>query len=260
VNISAGAKTGFSAVVTGIVVGITLIALTPLLYHLPQATLAAVIIMAVINLVKIDPIKHAWKVQRHDAVVAVVTFLLTMVWAPHLDKGIMVGVISSLGLFLYRSMAPRVAVLSRDPDGTLRDAEVRKLQTCRNISLIRFDGPLYFANTGYFEDKIMERVAVKPELKFVIIDAEGINEIDATGEEMLHNLIGRLKEAGVELIIARAKKQVWDTFERTNLLDRLGRDHMFALRTQAFNYAWDRLGDNHAETCPLRVPQPVEIT
>ena len=258
VNISAGAKTGFSAVVTGLVVGITLIALTPLLYHLPQATLAAVIIMAVINLVKIDPIRHAWKVQRHDAVVAVVTFVLTMVWAPHLDKGIMVGVISSLGLFLYRTMAPRVAVLSRDPDGTLRDAEVRKLQTCRNISLIRFDGPLYFANTGYFEDKIMERVALKPDLKFIIIDAEGINEIDATGEEMLHNLIGRLKEAGVELIIARAKKQLWDTFERTKLIERLGRDHMFALRTQAFNYAWDRLGDNHAETCPLRVPQPAE--
>jgi SulP family sulfate permease len=258
VNISAGAKTGFSSVVTGLVVGLTLIALTPLLYHLPQATLAAVIIMAVINLVKVDPVRHAWKVQRHDAVVAVVTFVLTMVWAPQLDKGIMVGVISSLGLFLYRTMAPRVAVLSRDPDGTLRDADVRKLQTCRNISLIRFDGSLYFANTGYFEDRIMERVAGKPDLRFVIIDAEGINEIDATGEEMLHNLIGRLKEAGVELIIARAKKQLWDTFERTGLLDRLGRDHMFALRTQAFHYAWDRLGDNHAETCPLRVPQPVE--
>jgi SulP family sulfate permease len=258
VNISAGAKTGFSAVVTGLVVAVTLIALTPLLYHLPQATLASVIIMAVINLVKVGPIRHAWKVQRHDAVVSVVTFVLTIVWAPHLDKGIMVGVILSLMLFLYRSMSPRVAVLSRDPDGTLRDADVRKLQTCRNISLIRFDGPLYFANTGYFEDKVLERVALKPDLKFVIIDAEGINEIDATGEEMLHSLTGRLREAGIELIIARAKKQLWDTFERTNLMERLGRDHVFALRTQAFNYAWDRLGDNHAETCPLRVARPME--
>jgi len=256
VNLSAGARTGFSAVVTGIAVGITLIALTPLLYHLPEATLAAVIIMAVTNLVKVDPIRQAWKVQRHDAVVAVVTFVLTMVWAPHLDKGIIVGVITSLGLFLYRTMSPRVVVLSRDPDGTLRDADMRKLQTCRNIAVIRFDGPLYFANTGYFEDKIMERVAFKPELKFVIIDAEGINEVDATGEEMLHNLIGRLQAAGVELIIARAKQQLQDTFERTRLIERLGRDHMFALRTQAFNYAWERLGDNHAETCPLRVPQP----
>jgi SulP family sulfate permease len=228
------------------------------LYHLPQATLAAVIIMAVINLVKIEPIKHAWKVQRHDAAVSLITFVLTIIWAPHLDKGIMVGVLLSLALFLYRSMAPRIAVLSRDPDGSLRDAEVRKLETCRNISLIRFDGSLYFANTGYFEDKILERVALKPDLKFVIIDAEGINSIDATGEEMLSMLTERLREAGVELIFARAKKQLWDTFERTGLMDKLGRDHMFALRTQAFNYAWDKLGDNHAETCPLRVPQPLE--
>jgi SulP family sulfate permease len=258
VNFSAGAKTGFSAVVTGTVVGITLLWLTPLLYHLPQATLASVIIMAVVNLVKIEPIKHAWMVERQDAAVAIITFMLTIIWAPHLDKGIAVGVILSLMLFLYRSMAPRVAVLSRDPDGSLRDAEVRNLQTCRNISLIRFDGSLYFANTGYFEDKILERVAMKPDLKFVIIDAEGINSIDATGEEMLSNLIDRLKDAGVELIFARAKKQLWDTFDRTHLMDKLGRDHMFALRTQAFNYVWNRLGDNHAETCPLRVPQPLE--
>jgi len=258
VNISVGAKTGFSAVVTGAVVGITLLWLTPLLYHLPQATLAAVIIMAVINLVKIEPVKHAWKVQRHDAAVSIITFVLTIIWAPHLDKGIMVGVLLSLALFLYRTMAPRIAVLSRDPDGSLRDAEVRRLETCRNISLIRFDGSLYFANTGYFEDKILERVALKPDLQFVIIDAEGINSIDSTGEEMLGMLIERLREAGVELIFARAKKQLWDTFDRTGLMEKLGRDHMFALRTQAFNYAWDKLGDNHAETCPLRVPHPME--
>ena len=70
--------------------------------------------------------------------------------------------------------------------------------------------------------------------------------------------VGRLKEVGVELLIARAKKQLWDTFERTNLMERLGRDHVFALRTQAFNYAWDKLGDIHAETCPLRVPCPLQ--
>jgi len=258
VNINAGAITGFSAVVTGVVVGITLLFLTPLLYHLPQATLAAVIIMAVINLVKIDPIKYAWKVQRHDGVVAIITFALTLVWAPHLDKGIMAGVMLSLMLFLYRSMKPRVAALSRAPDGTLRDAEINKLETCRNIAVIRFDGSLYFANTGYFEDKVLERVALKPDLKFVIIDAEGINEIDATGEEMLHHLWEQLKEAGVDLLVARAKKQVWDVFRRTGLIEKVGADHFFALRTHAFNYAWDKLGDNHADTCPLKMATMAE--
>ena len=152
VNISAGARTGFSSVVTGSVVAITLLFLTPLLYHLPQATLAAVIIMAVINLVKIEPIRHAMKVQPQDGWVAIITFALTLILAPHLEKSIIVGVLLSLGLFLFRTMRPRISVLSRDPDGTLRDAKVRQLATCENISLIRFDGPLFFANTGYFND------------------------------------------------------------------------------------------------------------
>ena len=147
----------------------------------------------------------------------------------------------------------RIEIEADTTKGTLRDADIHKLETCRNIALIRFDGSLYFANTCYFEDKVLERAALKPDLKYVIIDAEGINEIDATGEEMLHHLAERLGETGVELLIARAKKQVWDVLSRTGFIDKIGEDHMFALRTQAFNDAWDKLGDNHAETCPLRL-------
>jgi SulP family sulfate permease len=257
VNINAGAVTGFSAVVTGLAVGATLLFLTPLLYHLPQATLAAVIMMAVINLVKIEPIIYAWRVQPHDGIVAIVTFGLTLIVAPHLETGIVTGVLLSLGLFLFRTMRPRISLLSRDPDGTLRDAEVRQLATCDNISVIRFDGPLFFANTGYFSDTILDRVARKPDLKFVIIDAEGINEIDATGEEMLHELDKRLQSLGIELLIARAKKQIMDILNRTGFVESMGRDRFFRLRTHAFEYAWAKLGDNHAETCPLKVPQPL---
>lgn len=257
VNISAGAVTGFSSVVTGAVVGITLLFLTPLLYHLPQATLAAVIMMAVINLVKIRPIIDAWKVQPHDGIVAVVTFLLTLIVAPHLETGIVVGVILSLGLFLFRTMRPRISVLSRDLDGTLRDADIQKLDTCDNISVIRFDGPLYFANTGYFVDTILDRVAKKPDLKYVVIDAEGINEVDATGEEMLHELVTRLESLGIELLMARAKKQIMDIFRRSGFLDHLGKDKFFRLRTHAFNYAWGNLEEGHKEICPLHVAQPL---
>lgn len=257
VNISAGAITGFSAVVTGVVVGVTLLFLTPLLYHLPQATLAAVIMMAVVNLVKIEPIIYAWRVQPHDGLVAVVTFLLTLIVAPHLETGIVVGVILSLVLFLYRTMRPRISVLSRDEDGTLRDAEVRKLATCDNISVIRFDGPLYFANTGYFVDTILDRVAKKPELRFVIVDAEGINEIDATGEEMLHELIKRLDSVEIEFLVARAKKQIMDILRRSGFIEDLGKEKFFRLRSHAFKYAWDKLGDDHAETCPLKIARPL---
>jgi SulP family sulfate permease len=257
VNINAGAVTGFSAVVTGLAVGATLLFLTPLLYHLPQATLAAVIMMAVINLVKIEPIIYAWRVQPHDGIVAIVTFGLTLIVAPHLETGIVTGVILSLGLFLFRTMRPRISILSRDPDGTLRDAEVRKLATCDNISVIRFDGPLFFANTGYFNDTVLDRVALKPDLKFVIIDAEGINEIDATGEEMLHELDKRLQSLGIELLMARAKKQIMDILRRTGFVEAMGTERFFRLRTRAFEYAWSKLDENHAETCPLKVAKPL---
>ncbi|MCU7890780.1 MAG: sulfate permease [Candidatus Thiodiazotropha sp. (ex Ustalcina ferruginea)] len=255
VNINAGAITGFSSVVTGLVVAITLIFLTPLLYHLPQATLAAVIIMAVINLIKVEPIIHAWKAQPHDAVVAVITFVLTLLFAPHLDKGIIVGVLLSLGLFLWRTMRPRFAQLSRYKDGTMRDIRVRHLDTSPVISVVRFDGSLYFASAGYFETKILGVVAANPELKYIILDAEGINQIDATGEEVLHHLWERLQAQGITLIIARMKKQFMDTIRRTGLKEKMGEPTFHSRIGLALNHVWEQLGDSYdRENCPLRSP------
>jgi SulP family sulfate permease len=260
VNISAGAVTGFSSIVTGVVVGITLLWLTPLLWHLPQATLAAVIIMAVVNLVKIEPIIHAWKAQPHDGAVAVITFVLTLVYAPHLDKGIIIGVVLSLGLFIVRSMRPRVALLSRYKDGTMRDIEINpELETSEYISLIRFDGSLYFANASFFESKVLEAVADNPKLRFIIVDAEGINQMDASGEEVLHHLTERLEKNGIQLIIARMKRQFVQTIKRTGLLEKIGEDQIFSRITYALEFAWEQLelemGDAYdRNTCPLKQP------
>ena len=258
VNINAGALTGFSSIVTGLVVALTLIFLTPLLYHLPQATLAAVIIMAVINLIKIEPIIHAWKAQPHDAVVAVVTFVLTLAFAPHLDRGIIIGVLLSLGLFLWRTMRPRFAQLSRYDDGTMRDIRVHNLTTSSQISVVRFDGSLYFASAGYFETKMLGIVAEYPDLKYIILDGEGINQIDATGEEVLHHLWERLQAQGITLVVARMKKQFMDTIRRTGLREKMG-DTFFSRIGLALNYVWNQLGDSYdREHCPLRVPPGVD--
>ncbi|MBI5462779.1 MAG: sulfate permease [Gammaproteobacteria bacterium] len=258
VNFSAGAMTGFSSVVTGLMVAITLLFLTPLLYNLPQATLAAIIVMAVANLVKIEPIKHAMKVQKHDGVIAIIAFALTLVVAPHLEKAIIAGVVLSLGLYLYRTMRPRFAELSLHADGTLRDADVHKLPRCETISVLRFDGSLYFANTGYFEDQVLANMTRKPKLKYVIVDAEGINEIDATGEEMLHVLAHRLKAAGIQLMFARAKKQLMDIFHATHFVEHLGAQHFFRTRTDAIQYARTQLGDQAAGDTPLLKGMQIE--
>ncbi len=243
VNFASGALTGFSSVVTGLLVALTLLFLTPLLYHLPQATLAAVIIMAVVNLIKVAPIKHAWKVEPHDGVVAVVTFVATLAFAPHLDKGILLGVVLSLGLFLYRTMSPALVEVARDADGTMRDAASHSLKTSDSVAVYRFDGDLYFANTGYLEGKLLNNVAKKPGLKVLILDMESIDQVDSTGEEMLEKLADRLKFAGIEFYIARTKLRVYEAFQRSGLAKHIGEERFFRERKYAINYAKEQFGD-----------------
>ena len=243
VNFAADARTGFSSIVTGVLVGVTLLYLTPLLYHLPQATLAAVIVMAVVNLVKVKPIIHAWKVHRHDGAVAVIVFVVTLVFAPHLEKGIMIGVLLSLGLFLYRTMTPKFVEVVRHADGTLRDAARFNLKKSDTLSIFRFDGPLYFANSGYLEGKILNSIADKPATKVVILDLEAVDEVDATGEETLGRIAEQLNAVGIEFYIARSKVNVFNALSRSGLVEKIGKERFFRERTEASLYAKEKLGD-----------------
>jgi SulP family sulfate permease len=242
VNISAGAVTGFSSVVTGLVVGITLLFLTPLLYHLPQATLAAVIITAVINLIKFNPIKYAWKVQKHDAIISVITFLVTLLLAPELEMGIIVGIILSLGSYCYRSMRPRVICLSKNKQGVFRNSDENNIPKCCSISVMRFDGPLIFTNAGHFENEVIERVATKPELRYFIIDAIAINEIDASGQDMLNSLSSRLYDQNIKLYFARVHKPIIKIFTDTGYSTGQWKTHFHRTIDDAIENAWSDLG------------------
>jgi SulP family sulfate permease len=244
VNMNAGAKTGMSSVYTAVFVLLTLLFLTPLLYHLPQAVLAAVIIMAVAGLVNIEGIKHAWHANKHDGIASVVTFVATLAFAPHLDNGIMVGAGLALGLYLFRTMKPRVAQLGRFKDGTLRDIKVNPgIPTSEHVVAMRFDGQLYFANVAYFEDTILESLADHPNAKFFLVVGDGINQLDASGEEVIHHLVERLRSVGVELVFSGLKKQVIDVMRATGLFDLITQAHIFATEDQALNAIYERLGD-----------------
>ena len=103
--------------------------------------------------------------------------------------------------------------------------------------------------------KVLEVVAANPELKYIIVDAAGINQLDATGEEVLYQLAELLRANGIELLVAQMKKQFMDTIRRTNVIEKLGEDHFFSRVQFALNYAWDQLGDEYdRNTCPLRLP------
>lgn len=248
VNQNSGAKTGMSSVITALFVLLTLLFLTPLLYHLPQAVLAAIIIMAVIGLVNFKAVKHAWQASKHDGIAAVVTFIATLAFAPHLDSGIMVGAGLALGLYLYRTMSPRVAILGRYKDGTLRDLKVNPdLPTSKHVVAIRFDGSLYFANVSYFEDAVLEAVSNHPDTKYVLVVGDAINQLDASGEEVIHHLVDRLKSTGITLVFSGLKKQVLDVMRATGLFDAIGQDKLFATEDQAIATIYERMGENAAD-------------
>jgi SulP family sulfate permease len=258
VNLSAGALSGFASVVTSIVVITTLLFLTPLMYHLPEATLAAVIMMAVANLVKVQPIIHAWKVVRRDALVAIATFTITLVAAPHLDVGIIAGVGLSLVAYLATTMRPRVAVLARHPDGSLRDAAQHGLSSCDTVLVIRFDGRLYFANTSHFEDRLIAELAERPQVRAVVIAAAGINSIDSTGEEVLGHLVERLESQGARVVFMGLRHRIQKVLERTGVAGRLGAERFVGDEQAALELA-RRLAGCEAQrcaTCPLAPKAP----
>jgi SulP family sulfate permease len=258
VNLNAGARTGMSSVFAGLIVLVTLLFLTPLLYHLPQAVLAAVIMMAVIGLVNFKAIKHAWHTHKHDGIASVVTFVATLAFAPHLDNGIVVGAGLAIILYLYRTMSPRVAILGRYSDGTLRDAKVNNLPVSEYIIAIRYDGSLYFANVPYFEDTILEAVSASPCAKHLLIVSEGINQLDASGEEVIHHVVERLRSNGIRVVFSGLKKQVIDVMRNSGLFDYVRQENIFADEDKALDsiYAEVLEVDPNAQ-CRLMKPQHI---
>jgi SulP family sulfate permease len=257
INLQAGAKTGFAMVFNGLFVGVTLLFLTPFLYHLPKATLAVIILLAVTSLITPKALKHTWLASRADGFVALATFLLTLIAAPHLDKGILFGAALAILLYLYRTMKPRVAILGRCADGTLRDIKVNpSLVTSRHVIALRFDGALYFANVSHFEDAVLEAVASYQEAKYLLVVGNGINRIDASGEEVVHHLVERLRETGVEVVFSGLKKQILDVMRATGLFGLIGAENIFPTENKALAHIYEHLGAAAADDmlCP---PAPV---
>lgn len=254
VNFDAGAVTGFSSVVTGLVVAVFLLALTPLLYHLPVASLAAVIIASVVSIIQFKPLIHAWRVQRHDGLVAVITFTLTLLLAPHLEIGIMIGVALSLLLYLYRTVRPPLLSLSRHIDGTLRSVDLFDLPTCSRLAVLRFDGSLYFANSAHFEEQVLRRATESASIKYVLLDCEGMNEIDASGINAMRQLQQLLRNADITLMLGRLKRQVRRPLEASGLLAAIGQDNVFRIRHHAVASVWRRMDGCPRGECPSVCP------
>ena len=238
VNINAGAVTGFSSVISVIIVAFTLMFLTPLLYYLPQATLAAVIMMAVAGLVSIKPAIHAWHANRHDGIVAGVTFVFTLAFAPELEMGIIFGMLLSLVLLLFRIMKPRVAFPPHRDHLFPIDAVEAGIVEDKQVVRMRFEGSLVFANVAFFDEQLQKILASTPQLKVLIIDAVSIPEVDASGDQMLRDYYRRLTESGIRMLFSRVRKPILAMFKRSHMYEDIPEEVFHRNPVNAFAHAW----------------------
>ena len=252
VNLQSGAVSSLSSVFTSLTVVVVLLVFTPLFYHLPQSVLAAIIMMAVVGLINVKGFIHAWQAQWYDGAISIITFILTLAFAPHLDRGILIGAGLSILVFLYKSMRPKVVDLSLDVDRNLHDAVASGLQECRYIDVVRFDGPLFFANASYLEDQIRNRRRLKKDLKHIIISAGGINDIDSSGEEALSLTVDRVRSAGIDISLSGVNRSVMKVLRRTHLIVKIGEDHIYPAIEIAINAVHEMTHRGGKEKdCPL---------
>ncbi|OKH90180.1 SulP family inorganic anion transporter [Thalassospira sp. TSL5-1] len=212
VNFDAGAQTPAAGLMTAVGIAAATLFLTPVLYYLPQATLAATIIVAVLTLVDIKTIIHIFRYSRADFAAMVVTIALTLFWG--IEPGIVSGVVVSLMLYLHRTSRPHIAVVGQVP-GTehFRNILRHDVATGTSVLTVRPDESLYFANCRYLEDRIYALIAENPALRHVVLMCSAINEIDSSGLESLHEINARLRDSGVTFNLSEVKGPVMDRLE-----------------------------------------------
>ena len=220
VNFDAGAATPAAGAFTAVGLAIAAIALTPLVYFLPKATLAATIIVAVLSLVDFSILKKTWAYSRADFFAVAGTILLTLGFG--VETGVSAGVILSIFLHLYKTSRPHVAEVGLVP-GTqhFRNVLRHRVETDDRLLTLRVDESLYFVNARFLEDLVQERLAEGGPLRHVVLMCSAVNEIDFSALESLESINRRLTEAGIGLHLSEVKGPVMDRLRATHFLDDL---------------------------------------
>lgn len=217
VNADSGARTPAAGLYTAAGITLASLLLTPALFYLPQATLAATIIVAVLSLVDFRIFKHTWRFSKKDFAAVSLTLLATLLLG--VEVGLVAGVVLSLGMHLYSSSQPHIATIGLVP-GTehFRNILRHEVRTSPSVLCLRIDESLYFANARQIEDRLNAEVAENPQLKHVVLQCSAINDIDASALESLEAIEKRLREAGICLHLSEVKGPVMDRLEKSDFL------------------------------------------
>jgi SulP family sulfate permease len=237
INQESGAKTGMAALISVVMVVITLLFLTPLFYHLPQTVLAAIIIVAVFGLINFKEAIFLWKANQLDFCLMLATFLATLLLG--IEQGIIIGVSLSLIILIFRTSRPYVAELGKVPNANFYRNKERFAEViiAEDILVFRFDAQLFYANSNYFRDKLDDMMAKKGSaLKLIVLDAESINRVDSTGVEMLKERIRYCQKKGIFFYFAGVKGPVRDDLFRSGILEIIDLNHFFMRANQAVKF------------------------
>lgn len=220
VNFEAGASTPAAGVFTAIGIALAALFLTPYLFFLPKATLAATIVVAVLTLVDLKILQRSWRYSRADFSAVVLTMLLTLLVG--VEAGVASGVVLSLLLHIYKTSRPHIAEVGLVPGSEhFRNILRHEVETDPQVLTLRIDESLYFANARMMEDHIYDRVSADRELRHLILMFSAVNELDMSALESLETINDRLKAMGIALHLSEVKGPVMDRLQRSSFLEHM---------------------------------------
>ena len=224
VNDEAGANTNLAGLVSAGIIALTLLVLTPLFYYLPDAVLAAIIMVAVTGLVEWEEALRLWRVDRRDLGLMALTFVATL--GLGIEQGILIGVVVSLIVVIYQSSTPHTAIMGRLP-GTQTYRNLKRnpeALTQSETVIVRMDANLYFATVSPFRDLLTTVDTQGEALRAIVVDMYPVNQIDSTGVDALEEVIESCRRKGIALYFAGVKGPVKDVLEAAGVPDEVGRD------------------------------------
>ena len=237
INYESGAKTGMAALISVVMVLITLLFLMPLFYYLPKTVLSAIIIVAVFGLVNFKEAGFLWKANQLDFCLMLSTFIATLFLG--IEFGIITGVGLSLIVLIFRTSRPYVVELGKVPNSNFYKNKERfeEVLLDKDVLVFRFDAQLFYANASYFRDRLEQMMDNKGSaLKLIVLDAESINRVDSTGVEMLKERILFCQKKGIIFYLAGVKGPVRDDLFKSGILEIISLDHFFMRANQAVRF------------------------
>ncbi|GGG40826.1 sodium-independent anion transporter [Croceivirga lutea] len=249
VNDEAGAKTGISSVVSALVIALTLLFLTPLFYYLPNAVLAAIIMVAVFGLIDFKYPVQLFNRRKDEFFLLIATFIITLTIG--IKEGILIGVLLSLLIMVYRTSVPHVAIL-----GKIKGMDYFKnikrftegVENPEEILMLRFDAQLYFANAAFFKKTIEQQVEKKGNaLQYIILNAEAINYIDSTAVLMLQTVVEELKQKNITFKIAGSIGPTRDIIHKSGLVNVIGQENIYVRTAEAYEDCLQKVGKSELQ-------------